>query len=83
MDVYLTGSPPKPEAVIDALRKKVSREIYEDRIRSQQANRCFTTNHKFRVGRRMEIMIKGSSTNCHLLPRSLRKPLPNRKLLAN
>ncbi|KAF1876960.1 hypothetical protein Lal_00033885 [Lupinus albus] len=56
VDVYLSSCPPKSEAVIDAitkLHKRISREIYEEQIRSQRENknRCFTTNHKFHVGR--------------------------------
>ncbi|KAF3637894.1 NAD(P)H-quinone oxidoreductase subunit J, chloroplastic [Capsicum annuum] len=44
IDVYLPGCPPKSKAIIDAitkLRKKISQELYEDRIRSQRVNRAW------------------------------------------
>ncbi|MFS8004493.1 putative NADH dehydrogenase (quinone) [Helianthus anomalus] len=37
VDVYFSGCPPKPEAIIDAITKlckKISRQIYPDRIMS-------------------------------------------------
>ncbi|KAG5615115.1 hypothetical protein H5410_014939 [Solanum commersonii] len=84
VDVYFPGCPPKPKRYrcYNKTCKKISRALYEDRIRSQRANRCFTTNHKFHVRRRFiwEIMIKEFFINHHLLQRSLRKSFSNTKI---
>lgn len=53
MDIYLTGCPPKPEAIIDAiikLREKIAQEISEDRYDFQQTKRYFSRKHRFHIG---------------------------------
>ncbi|KAI5653091.1 hypothetical protein M9H77_30278 [Catharanthus roseus] len=80
VDVYLPSCPPKPKAVIDAiakLRKKISREIYEDRIGDLLPITSFMLDVVFIL----EIMINDSFINPHrlLLQRYLLKLFSNIK----
>ncbi|RRT49656.1 hypothetical protein B296_00026766 [Ensete ventricosum] len=79
VDIYLPGCPPKPEAVMDAITKlckKISREIFEDKIDILLPIISFM----FDAVLILEIMIKNCFILHHLLQRYLLKHFSNPKV---
>ena len=83
MDVYLPGSPPKQEEVIDAitkLRKKVSREIYEEGPNRKLDVLLPIKTLMLDAVLILEMTIKDDSINRHLLERYLLKHFSNTRV---
>jgi len=74
------------------MQHSISREIYEDPICYQRENRCFTTNHKFHLGRsthtgnyNQELFYQPSSiseitSDTFFKYKKVKYPLPNEKV---